>query len=507
MSEDRLTPPPLIPSPGKNYEELDGAQGREVFFRPVRYRPTDLGNVRTAVEVLIDGKPHACEMQDVSQNGVAFVWPQAASPPTLGASLSGLAISFDHHEAYRGSATVISVRDAGGEKVVGASFTDALMAIDDVLHLRAVKNWTTEGAPGLAASSRPWHVAGHDRFKSLVGELRLFFEDSDAQLAALEASLPWHVVHGDARTPARAALIDQLQRDFVPEFLRYSEAIDTALRGATGPDWAHLKDFSQRHLHPWMMRAPFLHRCLTKPLGYPGDFEVMRFLYDRQFEGSTLFGKALHLAAVNTRGAQAVRARKDMLKSRLAAQLAHRGHFGPLRVASIAAGPAQEVFELLASLDGPPPPVEFVLFDQDAQALAIAQARLTRYAQRFSTLKIVYLHDSIKRLLQDPTLFLGLGPFDLIFCAGLFDYLKFATAATLCRHFHANLAPGGVAYVGNMVPENPCRWFLEHHLDWYLTYRTRDEMLEFARAAAPGSEISVVEESTGLNPFVTIRKT
>ncbi len=508
MSEDRLTPPPIVPNLGKNYEELEGAQGREVFFRPVRYRQTDLGPVRAAVDVTLDGRVHACEMQDVSQNGVAFVWPTEATPPSLGATLPMVTITFDRHEAYRGAVTVISVRDTDTQRVVGAAFADALMSIDDVLHLRAVKHWTTERSQDLTAASRPWHVEGHERFKSLVGELRLYFEDTEAQLSALEATLPWHVVHGESRTPARAALVDQLQRDFVPEFIRYSEALDTALRGATGTDWARLKDYSQRHLHAWMMRAPFLHRCLTKPLGYPGDFEVMRFLYEKQFEGATLFGKALHLASVHTRGAAAVRARKDMLEARLLALLGSRGggSGGPLRIASVAAGPAQEVFEALHSLTAAPPPVELVLFDQDAHALALTQARLSRYAQRWPTVKIIYLHDSIKRLLQDPTLFQGFGPFDMIFCAGLFDYLKFGTAVTLCRHFHANLLPGGTAYVGNMVPENPCRWFLEHHLDWYLTYRTRDEILEFARTAAPHAEVAIVEEATGLNPFVMIRK-
>ena len=38
MSYDRPTPPPVI-STGKAYEELEGAQGREVYFRPMRYRP------------------------------------------------------------------------------------------------------------------------------------------------------------------------------------------------------------------------------------------------------------------------------------------------------------------------------------------------------------------------------------------------------------------------------------------------------------------------------------
>jgi hypothetical protein len=462
--------------------------------------------MRATVNLTLDGVTHACEVQDVSQNGVAFYLPSGLAPPPLGTSLSGLVVAFDQHEAYRGAVVVTAHRDVDDRRVTAASFSDALMSIDDVLNLRQFKYWTAQSSRDLSASSRPWHVDGHERFKSLLGELRLFFEDTDAQLTALEASMPWHVIHGDARTTARAAIIDQLQRDFVPEFIRYSEALDMALRGVPAHEAARLKDFSQRQVHPWMMRAPFLHRCLTKPLGYPGDFEIMRFIYERWFEGATLFGKALHLAAVHTRGAAAVRARKDMLKSRLSALLGQPKSNGPLRIASVAAGPAQEVFELFSEFEVAPPPVEFVLFDQDAHALGLAQARLTRLVQRWPTIKVTYLHDSIKRLLQDQTLLAGFGPFDMIFCAGLFDYLKFLTAANVCRHLFTNLAVGGTAYVGNMVPENPCRWFLEHHLEWFLTYRSRNEMMEFARTGVPHAEIAIVEESTGINPFVTLRK-
>ena len=38
----------------KTYEELDGAQGREVFFRPQRYRAQDLSPLKCTVVVRID---------------------------------------------------------------------------------------------------------------------------------------------------------------------------------------------------------------------------------------------------------------------------------------------------------------------------------------------------------------------------------------------------------------------------------------------------------------------
>ena len=48
---DRPTPPP-IETAGRAYEELEGAQGREIFFRPIRYRPADLAPITVSIEVV-----------------------------------------------------------------------------------------------------------------------------------------------------------------------------------------------------------------------------------------------------------------------------------------------------------------------------------------------------------------------------------------------------------------------------------------------------------------------
>jgi len=257
------------------------------------------------------------------------------------------------------------------------------------------------------------------------------------------------------------------------------------------------------------MTAPFMHRCLTKPLGYPGDFEVMRFLYERHFEGATLLGKAIHLGAVRTQGGQAVRNRKDMLKRLLTQAVAeHPAGSAPLRIVSVAAGPAQEIFEFLRDAPGDVPPVEIVLFDQDPGALTFIQRRLDRLAQtgKLRHVRRILLQDSIRRLRDDPRIFGEGMRFDLIFSAGLFDYLTPRTAVKLIHNFHDNLAEGGRALIGNMTPINPCRWFLEHHLNWYLKYRDPTDLLEFGIQAAPTAKIDLLTEPTGINPFLQVKR-
>ena len=107
---------------------------------------------------------------------------------------------------------------------------------------------------------------------------------------------------------------------------------------------------------------------------------------------------------LTTRPGDAVRFRKNLVRDRLSEVLdraASEG--GPLRFLSVAAGPAQEVYELLKQRKTIPVPVEIVLFDQDKGALSYAYRRISPIVSaRWSKLvTVTYLHDSIKRLLRD----------------------------------------------------------------------------------------------------------
>jgi extracellular factor (EF) 3-hydroxypalmitic acid methyl ester biosynthesis protein len=497
-----MTPVKLI-SAVRTYEELEGAQGREVFFRPHRIRATELLPLRSSVALVVNGAEITCALHDVSQNGVAFEWPAHALPAT-GDRLDQLAVTFDRFEAYRGEARVGSVREVEGVNIVGVSFEGPLLPVDDVLNLRALATWPGAGADVV----RPpvWRTEGADRYKVLVSDLALFLEDAQEDLTRLEKDLPWHVLHGEDGSPARLALIDRLKTAFVGEVVRATEEIDAAFRPAAASSVPALGEWSRRHLHDYFLQSPVMLRAFQKPFGYPGDYEVMRFLYEKPFEGPTLFAKAMSLAFDQTKAGLAVRGRKDVVKARLRSLIESRDT--PLRFLSVAAGPAQELFELLSEIPEIPAPIELVLFDQDKGALGYAFRRLRPLVeQRWAgKVKLIYLNESIKTLLTNEELFKSFGQFDAIFCSGLYDYLQAATAVRLTRTLESQLAPGGIALIANITPENPCRWYMEQHLDWKLIHRSRPELLEIARRAAPDAHREILEEASGVNPFVQLTR-
>jgi extracellular factor (EF) 3-hydroxypalmitic acid methyl ester biosynthesis protein len=491
-----------------DYEALKGGSGRDVYFRPDRYQRSELGPVGVAVELELAGERQRCELIDVSQNGVAFLWPDTVSVE-LGMILSEIVVKFDQHEAYRGEARVSSVRREEARTIVGASLADTLMNIEDVLHLRDVKAWAGGGGTkGLGLRDAPWRVPGQERFKALVAELRLLLEDARTKLTELEGSLPWHVAHGDQDSPARDALIERVRSEFSAEVVQASNEIDAAFRLAAKGERDALGEYSGRYLHDLLMQSPWMHRARHKPLGYPGDYEIMNGLYGNHFAGATLFAKGMNLAFVSTPAAVAVRTRKDQLKQELSAVLDARPRGERARILSVAAGPAQEIYELLEERHSLPCPVDIVLFDQDKRALSYSYRRLQRLVSSKwrDQVSLLHLHDSIRHLLRGAAVFSGHGAFDVVYSCGLFDYLQMPSAVSLCRSLYSLVAPGGRLYVGNMVPSCASRWVMELHLDWFLVYRERSEMLELGRMAAPDSSPEIVEEPTRVNPFLLLRK-
>jgi hypothetical protein len=493
------TTSPAGPRAIRGYEELDGAQGRAVFFRPHRYTAAELAPLRCTVAVLHEGRSRECALRDVSQSGVAFVWPQDVGF-RVGQRLR-LALRVDHREVWRGDGRVSSERERDG--VVGASFEDGLLDTDELLQLRDVCAWAADGSVRIGA--RPWHSSGHHAFKALVSELRLYLEDAEERLAELERVLPWHAMQ-EPGSLARAALVARLNAEIGADVRRLAAEIDAARRGADAREEAALQEFSVRQVHRHLMQVPWMHRARHKPFGYPGDYELMNFFYEKDFEGPSLFARAVGLAFIRTPCALAVPFRKDLMKRQLRSILeARAGSARPVRFLSIASGPARELQELLAELDELPAPLEIVLFDQDKGALAHAYRRLRPLADsRFpGRVRVVFLNESVKRLLRDIRLFEPFGAFDAVYSVGLFDYLQEATAVRLARNLHAAAAPGGKVYIGNMV-DHAGRWFVEQHLDWQLLYRSREKLEEIARRAAPEAGVRIVEEQTGINPFIEL---
>jgi hypothetical protein len=165
---------------------------------------------------------------------------------------------------------------------------------------------------------------------------------------------------------------------------------------------------------------------------------------------------------------------------------------------SLAAGPARELFDVLGAPDAPR--VHATCIDIDAEALAYASQLAVRLgvAEQFT-----FAQDNAVRLAQGRGR-TALAPQQLIYSLGLTDYLEDDLVLKLIDWAYEQLLPGGRLIIGNVVPANPTRAFMEHILDWPLIHRTADELRAlFARSRFGAAPVALELEPAGVDLFAT----
>jgi extracellular factor (EF) 3-hydroxypalmitic acid methyl ester biosynthesis protein len=265
--------------------------------------------------------------------------------------------------------------------------------------------------------------------------------------------------------------------------------------------------FAQGELHPLMLAAPFVHRTFTKPLGYAGDYEMVNMILRDPIAGPNTYARIVNAFVLSREPAEAHRNRIEFLLNLLhdnALCAARQGRM--LRVLNVGCGPARETERFLLE-DELCEHVTFTMLDFNDETLEYARSRLaaaSRQAGRHA--RIDFVHKSVHELLKESSRTrqdVDAPQWDLVICAGLFDYLSDRICRRLLSLFHAWTAPGGEVAVTNVHSRNPIRQFMEHLLEWHLIYR--DER-DFAALVAPEWAPKVSCDSTGVNVYMTIRK-
>ena len=265
------------------------------------------------------------------------------------------------------------------------------------------------------------------------------------------------------------------------------------------------KSFAQRELHPLMLISPFVHRTYTKPLGYAGDYEMVNMILRNGDEGPNIYSRIVNAFVLAREPAEAHRNRIDFLVNLLkeeAATAAKKGR--KFRVLNIGCGPAQEterfIREFKESERG-----EFTLLDFNEETLNYTRSRLGKACNDVGRWpSLTFVHKSIHDLLKESAR--GEDPeqqWDLVFCAGLFDYLSDKICKRLLKLFHRWTLDGGRVAATNVHSRNPIRLFMEHLLEWYLIYRDEESF----KAMVPAEwKPQITTDTTGVNVYLVVDK-
>lgn len=351
-------------------------------------------------------------------------------------------------------------------------------------------------APALPAAQPSTKL--HPEYREVVDEAVELLNATKARLRSPEAANDadadrWiHAVTRELWGGWRAAWQEAAQ--CLPEILAAPEQLQLA------------KVYTESHLTPELMGAPLWRQAYSKPLGYPGDYRVMEYIYDGLAQGDTRFGRVAHALAVHI--GQFVVKRKDFVRHAIAEAMARHTGSEPCVIANLGCGPAREVVEFLAQDPLAARPSRFFLVDQDGAALCHAGQHLAQAVcsgPSDGAARIEMRHLSVLRLLREIEPAELLPPADLIYSAGLLDYFSDRTCRILTRRLYAALRPGGHLLLGNMKAGTDMLWPLEMIADWTLGYRSAESILAWTEGLE-GAEIALRTEATGYDYLLSIRR-
>ncbi len=339
-------------------------------------------------------------------------------------------------------------------------------------------------------------------FRAYVADLnydltvyKKFFDEQDRLLAAEPASVA---------AAAQAVLLGRAGREFFHYLDTMLDRLGELVRDFTPEQHERHGFYFRQQLWPFILGSAFMMRTNLKPRGYAGDAVMMEMIYDNAWQGNWVFNKLMHKHPVEHPAAQAVRNRRVMVPQLLHEALA-RAPRTPLKVLSVACGPARELAEVFRTADDCRR-IAITLLDQDEEALDAARATVKRLeAERGAGIASRTVNDSVRTLLKEPDLPRRLGRYDFIYTMGMFDYLTPPVAKAVLARLYELLEPGGVAAVGNYHVANRSRYYMAYWLDWILYYRTEEEMMGLA-AGLPNARATVDLDDTRCQMFLRVEK-
>jgi extracellular factor (EF) 3-hydroxypalmitic acid methyl ester biosynthesis protein len=252
----------------------------------------------------------------------------------------------------------------------------------------------------------------------------------------------------------------------------------------------------QAELLPYMLLSDNAERWHAKPRGYAGDYLTIARIYEDEARGRSRTGPLVDRCFLRLPAVRAVQNRRCLLAREIATEIqARAGECA--RVASLACGPAQEIFDVYATL-ADPAALRSTLVDVDFEALAWVAARRDerRLKKSVDLVNENLVHFAIGRRQLD------LEPQDLVYSVGLIDYFSDAIVVKLMNAVHGMLRSGGRAIFGNFHPKNRTKAIMDHVLNWRLVHRSEEDMHRLFEASAFGRPCTrIVYEEQGINLF------
>jgi SAM-dependent methyltransferase len=219
---------------------------------------------------------------------------------------------------------------------------------------------------------------------------------------------------------------------------------------------------------PWFAKSWFMTRSLTKPRGYPGDYELLNSIYIHQPKSTGLGGYLDRYILSSTLG-RAVIARLESVREFLVQEVAARG--GKAKIMNVACGPGREYRD--GFLDAEAVDVHITLVDNDTESLDYVRDHVAPLLS--SRVDMQFVRYNALRMISGKTNVQRFGQSDIIYSVGLCDYIPDDYLVPMLRGWRESLAEGGVVYVAFKDMELYDKTVYQWPLDWYFYQRTVED--------------------------------
>lgn len=231
----------------------------------------------------------------------------------------------------------------------------------------------------------------------------------------------------------------------------------------------------RRHsLFHFFQADPFTRRAFRKPRGYAGDPVMLDYVFGGDPGPVDEVGRAAFALTSSSTVSQSMRHRRDTFAQLIDEVAGQREH---PRVASIGAGHLREADTSRAIRHNELE--ELVAFDIDGLNSAVVR-------RDYDGLGIIPTTAPLADLTERRV---GLGTFDFVYSVSLFERLSGTVAQRLLAALLAMLRPGGRVTIANFTTECDGDAFLEAFMDWFLTYRSVEELPRLSERI-PETELS-----------------
>ncbi len=228
----------------------------------------------------------------------------------------------------------------------------------------------------------------------------------------------------------------------------------------------------------------------NKPFGYAGDFLLIEKIYQK-FESENSFLCKWDRFYHSHEATEAVRNRKKYFID-LMNEMSADGNLK--KVLILGSGPATDVHEFLCHSKGKAEHIHFDMLDIDQNAVDYATEKNKSFLNQLNFIRAnVFKYESSEK-------------YDLIWSAGLFDYVDDVYFKLLLKKYLSNLKTDGEMIIGNFSTDNPTRKVMEVMTEWFLYHRDATKLLDITRDSGIGLNRAEVErEPLGINLFLRIK--